>query len=30
MADYDIDLQYYPGKVNTVPDVLSRNQRTKY
>ena len=24
MADYDIDLQYHPGKVNTVPDALSR------
>jgi len=24
MADYDIDLQYHPGKVNVVSDVLSR------
>ena len=24
MADYDIDLQYHPGKVNVVPDALSR------
>ena len=24
MADYDIDLQYHPGKINVVPDVLSR------
>jgi len=24
MADYDIDLQYYLGKVNTVPDALRR------
>ena len=23
MADYDIDLQYHPGKVNVVPDALS-------
>jgi len=26
MADYDIDLQYHPGKVNVVPDALSRKQ----
>ena len=25
MADYDIDLQYHPGKINVVPDVLSRS-----
>ena len=24
MADYGIDLQYHPGKVNVVPDALSR------
>ena len=24
MTDYDLDLQYYPGKVNVVPDALSR------
>jgi len=24
MADYNLDLQYYPGKVNVVPDALSR------
>ena len=24
MADYDIDLQYHPGKMNVVPDALSR------
>ncbi|XP_020272408.1 uncharacterized protein LOC109847588 [Asparagus officinalis] len=24
MADYDIDLQYHPGKVNVVPDALNR------
>jgi len=24
MADYDIDLQYHPGKVNVVSDALSR------
>ena len=24
MADYDIDLRYHPGKVNIVPDALSR------
>jgi len=24
MADYDIDLQYHPGKVNVVPDALGR------
>ena len=24
MADYDIDLQYHPGKVNVQPDSLSR------
>jgi len=24
MADYDIDLQYHPGKVNVVPDALSK------
>ena len=24
MADYDIDLQYHPGKANVVPDALSR------
>jgi len=26
MADYDIDLQYHLGKVNVVPDALSRKQ----
>jgi len=29
MADYDIDLQYYPGKVNTVSDALSRKPKNK-
>jgi len=24
MANYDIDLQYHPGKINVVPDALSR------
>ena len=24
MADYDIDLEYHPGKVNVVPDALSK------
>jgi len=24
MVDYDIDLQYHPGKVNVVPDAVSR------
>ena len=24
MTNYDIDLQYHPGKVNVVPDALSR------
>jgi len=29
MADYDIDLQYHPGKVNTVPDALSRKPENR-
>jgi len=29
MVDYDIDLQYHPGKVNTVPDALSRKLKIK-
>jgi len=29
MADYDIDLQYHLGKVNTVPDALSRKLENK-
>ena len=29
MADYDIDLQYHPGKDNTVPDALSRRPENK-
>ena len=29
MANYDIDLQYHPGKVNTVPDVLSQKPENK-
>ena len=24
MADYDIDLQYHPGKINVIPEALSR------
>ena len=24
IANYDIDLQYHPGKINVVPDALSR------
>ena len=24
MADYDIDVQYHPEKINVVPDALSR------
>ena len=29
MADYDIDLQYHPGKDNTVPDALSRRPENR-
>ena len=29
MADYDIDLQYHPGKVNTVPNALSKKSENK-
>jgi len=29
MADYNIDLQYHPGKVNIVPDALSRKLENK-
>ena len=29
MADYDIDLQYNPDKVNTIPDTLSRKPDKK-
>jgi len=29
MIDYDIDLQYHPSKVNTVPDPLSRKLKNK-
>ena len=29
MADYDIDLQYHPGKVNIVPDALSRKPENR-
>ena len=29
MADYDIDLQYHRGKVNTAPDALSRKPENK-
>jgi len=29
MADYDIDLQYHPEKVNTVLDALSRKSENK-
>ena len=29
MADYDIDLQYHPGKVNIVSDALSRKLENK-
>jgi len=28
MTDYDIDLQYPPGKVNVVPDALIRKPET--
>jgi len=28
MADYDIDLQYHPDKINVVPNVLSRKSET--
>ena len=24
MANYDVDLQYHPNKINVVPDALSR------
>ena len=27
MADYDIDMQYHPEKVNMIPDALSRNYK---
>ena len=27
MTDYDIDLQYHPGKINVVPDALSRKPK---
>ena len=27
LADYDVDLQYHPGKLNVVPDALSRIPR---
>jgi len=27
MTDYDINLQYYPDKVNVVPDALSRKSK---
>jgi len=29
MADYNIDLQYHPGKVNTILDALSRKPENK-
>ena len=29
MADYCIDLQYSPSKINTVPDALSRKSENK-
>ena len=29
MADYDIDLQYHPDKVNIGPDALSRKPKNK-
>jgi len=29
MVDYDIELQYHPVKVNTVPDSLSRKPEYK-
>ena len=29
MVDYNTDLQYHPGKVNTVPDALSRKLKSK-
>ena len=29
MADYDIDLQYHPGKVNTVPNALRKKSENK-
>ena len=28
MADYDIDLQYHPDKINVVLDALSRRPKT--
>ena len=28
MADYDIDLQYHPGKFNVVPDALGKKPET--
>jgi len=28
MADYDVDVQYYPRKVNVVSDALSRKPET--
>ena len=28
MADYDIDLQYHPDKINVVPNALSRKSET--
>lgn len=30
MADYDIDLQYHPGKANLLPDALSRRLMTMH
>nr|GFB29200.1 putative reverse transcriptase domain-containing protein [Tanacetum cinerariifolium] len=29
LSDYDCDIRYHPGKVNTIADVLSRKERIK-
>lgn len=30
MADYDLDMQYHPGKLNGVSDILSRTSMAMY